>query len=78
MEDVSGGQALRDRAGLIFVVWTSQQATVDLMYLLCCGFKSGPWFLSRIITSLFPHLFFITLHNTIETVQICHENISSL
>lgn len=55
MEDVSGGQALRDRTGLIFGVCMSQRARVDLIYLLCCGFKSEPWILSRIIT----------VHNTI-------------
>ncbi len=44
MEDVSGGQALRDRTGLIFGVWMSQEATVDLMYLLCCGLNLSPGF----------------------------------
>lgn len=44
MEGVSGGQALRDRTCLIFGVRMSQQAVGDLMYLLCCGFKSEPSF----------------------------------
>lgn len=42
MEDVSGGQALRGRTGLIFGVWMSQQTVV--------GLNLSPVFLSHIIT----------------------------
>lgn len=56
VEDVSGGQALRDRTGLIFGVWMSQQVTVDLMYLQCCGMKPESCFWSRSITRSTPGL----------------------
>lgn len=42
VEDVSGGQALRGRTGLIFGVWMSQQTVV--------GLNLSPVFLSHIIT----------------------------